>query len=457
MSRRGKAGQASMISMALYSAIIVVGISTVVLVGTPILEDMRDGQAVDAARDILTGLEEQVRDVADAGEGSSTTVGLRFARGDFIFDADDDTIRYELETESELIGPHTSQQIGGLRISSMADVSVTESTVNGQPCWKMENEHVSVCIRKIPVNTSELIGSDTVGYWRFNENSGDTAYDNSSYGNHGDINGTTWVDGTQRSALAFDGIDDYVNTGVDDLYDFDGDTSFSVSFWMNPTAADTGQRVLSTEESDGTGWTVRRTGNDQLQLVFRDGAGDVIDEIPVDIIPSTWQHVVFVRNGSTGQGYVNGVVNTTVNGIGNGVASTEPLVIGRKAGEDTGHWDAALDEVRIWNRSLSQDEVAWLYKQQGMLDYISTEDLVLRYYNKNQQESLDADFRVDLRTDGRVAFTNNGTGHVQPQMQGDGLGRAQIDAAVKSSFGVDYTIVFRLLSGSDFLQVDVDE
>ena len=35
--------------------------------------------------------------------------------------------------------------------------------------------------------------SDLVGYWKFNEGSGNTLYDHSGNGNHGTINGATWV------------------------------------------------------------------------------------------------------------------------------------------------------------------------------------------------------------------------------------------------------------------------
>jgi len=47
-------------------------------------------------------------------------------------------------------------------------------------------------------------------YWKFDESSGDIAYDSSVHGYDGTINGSTWTTGKLNSGLEFDGVDDYV-------------------------------------------------------------------------------------------------------------------------------------------------------------------------------------------------------------------------------------------------------
>ena len=48
-------------------------------------------------------------------------------------------------------------------------------------------------------------------YWKFDECSGDIAYDSSGHGYDGTINGATWIGGGSDCALEYDGLDDYVN------------------------------------------------------------------------------------------------------------------------------------------------------------------------------------------------------------------------------------------------------
>ena len=51
-----------------------------------------------------------------------------------------------------------------------------------------------------------------VGYWKFDEGTGATAYDSSGNNFNGTINGATWFnDPVQGWCLSFDGINDYVN------------------------------------------------------------------------------------------------------------------------------------------------------------------------------------------------------------------------------------------------------
>ena len=57
---------------------------------------------------------------------------------------------------------------------------------------------------------SSQANSDLVGHWKFEEGSGNTAYDSSAYGNNGTIYGATYVPGFNGLGLSFDGQDDSV-------------------------------------------------------------------------------------------------------------------------------------------------------------------------------------------------------------------------------------------------------
>ena len=71
-----------------------------------------------------------------------------------------------------------------------------------------------------------------VGYWSFDEGTGDIVHDTSGNGNDGTIYGdATWTTGVSGGALSFDGIDDYVE--IPDVSDFIfKDESVTFSAWV---------------------------------------------------------------------------------------------------------------------------------------------------------------------------------------------------------------------------------
>ena len=71
-----------------------------------------------------------------------------------------------------------------------------------------------------------------VGYWSFDEGSGNIAYDISGAGNHGTLmNNPTWSDGKVSGGLTFDGTDDYINCGDNASLDI-GTGDLSITAWI---------------------------------------------------------------------------------------------------------------------------------------------------------------------------------------------------------------------------------
>jgi hypothetical protein len=82
-------------------------------------------------------------------------------------------------------------------------------------------------------------------------------------------------------------------------------------------------------------------------------------------IPETeWVHLMFVHNSSTGgKLYVNSVLAGTTGISGSICQSTNPLLIGADNNQGT-YWrffDGKIDDIAIWNRPLSDSEVAQVY------------------------------------------------------------------------------------------------
>ncbi len=71
-----------------------------------------------------------------------------------------------------------------------------------------------------------------VGCWKFDEGTGITAYDSSTYGNKGTLtNGPVWTSGKYGSALRFDGVNDYFYAGASSSINSLTST-MTACFWM---------------------------------------------------------------------------------------------------------------------------------------------------------------------------------------------------------------------------------
>jgi len=184
-----------------------------------------------------------------------------------------------------------------------------------------------------------------VGYWTFDEGSGTTAYDYSGNNNNGTlINGPTWTTGKVGGALSFDGVDDYVNIGKSSV-----GPPCSVEAWIYKRS-NTSFKVLL----DDAKYSIRvEQYNSTYKLGFtKYGVADYVFNY---ILPlNTWQHVVWVFESTGAKLYVNGTfVDSNPNTIScpmniMGYSRSSPL-------------NSIIDEVRIYNRALSDAEISALY------------------------------------------------------------------------------------------------
>jgi len=102
---------------------------------------------------------------------------------------------------------------------------------------------------------------------KFNEGSGNIAYDSSFYNNHGTIYGATWTDGKFGKALSFDGVDDYVRTGSVNGF---GET-ITISFWVNHNSIEGEQHYIRGWVN--TGFLIWKNRYNMLEFVVVDPDG----------------------------------------------------------------------------------------------------------------------------------------------------------------------------------------
>jgi hypothetical protein len=209
------------------------------------------------------------------------------------------------------------------------------------------------------------VESGLVGYWRFDEGSGNIAADSSGNGNNGTLmNNPAWVDGKYGKALSFNGVNN--NVVVPDSSSLDLSSAVTVMAWVYlPKGAHYAEgRILGKDASNG---------GSNLNLDIHNDAGNVSFDLgygygftgPILVssgyVPrEVWTHVAATYDGSLAKIYINGVFDSSISWTaGFDTNNGMPLCIGSK-NYSPGYYffiNATIDEVKLFNRVLSQQEI----------------------------------------------------------------------------------------------------
>ncbi len=202
------------------------------------------------------------------------------------------------------------------------------------------------------------ISAGLVAYYPFNGN----ASDESGNGNDGIVNGATLVAdrfGNPNRAYSFDGINDYINCGNDEILNL---ATFSVSYWVNSDHTP-GSGLISNIISKGGNYTScwDHTTAPKPGIIFNDGTTWHYSNSTSTFIPDKWYHIVATYNKNSLVVYVNGVSNNTVFAGEDPQTNVDPLCIGSSS-TFSGFLRGSIDDLRVYNRALAPSEVTKLYK-----------------------------------------------------------------------------------------------
>jgi len=206
--------------------------------------------------------------------------------------------------------------------------------------------------------------ADLVGHWRFDEGSGIIAYDSSGNGNDGTLEGDPqWVAGKITGALQFNGTDDYVE--VPDSPSLDITDAITIVAWVS-REVDSGnwERIVAKSDSTLYDYWLQITNGDSIGGGFLDIGGTAHNSLDlatgISIPLNQWTHLAYVYDGTYAKGYVNGRLDKS-DDIGSFKirTSTRPLWVGRL--QTSYNFDGLIDEVRIYDRALSADQVQGLF------------------------------------------------------------------------------------------------
>lgn len=200
-----------------------------------------------------------------------------------------------------------------------------------------------------------------------------TVRDYSDYNNDGVINNVIWSsNGKIGGAYDFDGDGDYIQIPDSDSLDAvrtwsawiyraedagHDEVILSKYYYITPTRQyDLRIDADSTWCAGSTDCLVLLTSSTGTTNVITVGTSD----IPID----TWVHVAATYDGTCQQLYVNGVAEGTCDYQCAISALTSPLFIGKYSGGATQNFNGTMDEITLWNYSLSALDILDLYNSQ---------------------------------------------------------------------------------------------
>ena len=203
---------------------------------------------------------------------------------------------------------------------------------------------------------AKLVEKGLVSYWSLNEIKGKTVPDDWGE-NDGTIEGAEIAKGKYGNALQFDGQDNYVNCGNDESLDLTD--AISIEAWVYMESVGTYPTVVA---KSGANWGyifefLTTTGKINLYLDQANPSWANVAETGIQL--KEWTHLAATYDGKTIHYYFNGKLDGTYDNIPGGqIASNADNVHlgGRKVGEPH-NFDGIIDEVRIYNRALSEVEV----------------------------------------------------------------------------------------------------
>ena len=199
--------------------------------------------------------------------------------------------------------------------------------------------------------------ADLVAYWKLDVGSGNTVYDSSTSGNDGTFEGDPqWVAGYYGAALAFDGTDDNIDCGNDPSLNITDEITLSAWINMAQRPAVDGWYTIQWKEGAysmylyGTGNTVTTLAAD---FWLSTGRADIWNGPDIDIPTNDWTHIAVTFNGTDFEFYVNGEHDHTQNQPG----TIEISAINFLFTQNGYNFVGLIDDVRTYNRALTQDEI----------------------------------------------------------------------------------------------------
>ncbi|HHH12382.1 MAG TPA: LamG domain-containing protein [Candidatus Moranbacteria bacterium] len=218
-------------------------------------------------------------------------------------------------------------------------------------------------VRAIQVSVSMFaeVSDGLSAHWPFDEGAGNLVDDTAGASNdhNGFADSPTWTTAALRGthALVFDGINDKITVQNESDFAFSASDDFTFSLWAKPAEVSGLDTLLSKSMDVSPGYALYRDGSAWRAII---GGNSISGG---SAAADNWYHISLRKNGSGVALYVNGVSVAT--GSAGNLDGSGKFYIGESKGVSpaAGNWRGVIDDVRIYNRALSDEEILTLCRQ----------------------------------------------------------------------------------------------
>jgi len=270
---------------------------------------------------------------------------------------------YELETQG--VGTYISDSsnmknigqlphAGGIQLfnGTIDDIRIYNASLSATQITSLYNSGSGT--QQENINPDNLVFHSTM----------ESGVDVTSNDNDGSVYGATWSsDGKYGGAFEFDGVEGGILIDDADEFDFN---EFSINVWINPlniTPPDNDE-IIDKRTSDTWSWYLRLEEDGHIDFNIINSTGGSVLLTTTDTISSGWIMVTAIMNGTHSLLYIDGTLNSTPLPFQGTVRITDDnITIGAQEylGDFYHMFNGTIDEVRIYNRSLSATEIEELY------------------------------------------------------------------------------------------------
>ena len=189
----------------------------------------------------------------------------------------------------------------------------------------------------------EAAQANLVLYLPMDEGSGTTTADESGNGHVGIIHGATWITGISGNALELDGLNDYLFVNSTNI--LNSVNAVTIACWIKVDSTPQLRYFVNTN-----GFGLFQEGNYTGLAISVSATNNAKGQVQL----GTWVQITGTYDGNDIVFYNNGVFQASTNWPGTMSLGHLLFVIGFFNNE---YWEGAIDELCVWNRVLTAEEV----------------------------------------------------------------------------------------------------